>query len=342
MATAACLQRERVEFDLIDRRGECGGAYRRMYDGLELLSPACYAQLPGLPIHGSVSPIGEYVTAPQYRQYLAEYAQHFRLQPSAKEVQLIVRTTAGLRVSFTDSDQPAEYSAVVVATGMFDAPFVPKIEGLISATCETLHSRDWPGPARFAKRRVLVVGGGMSGVEIAEECARAGVDVTLSSRRRIRLIPRRFFGREIHHWVHLVSHRLPLWTLGSFCDRLPALPAFDRGFREFCAAGKIALKPELLNLSERSAEFSDGSRDDVDAVVFATGYRFQTPFLSSEVARGSRGQPLVNKNQSRTWPNLFFIGFPCARIMPSEFLRGIALDAPVVARRIRSILDVGQ
>ena len=336
MATAACLQREGIPFDLIDRRGQCGGSYRQIHDGLTLLSPACYTQLPGLPIRCA----GEYVTVPEYRDYLDEYVRHFDLRAEPREVRAIERSGNGFHVQFIDLDAPSEYAVVVVATGMFDSPFMPdQTLGFGETERRTLHSRDWPGAARFSGRRVLVVGGGMSGVEIAEECARAGVDVTLSSRRRIRLLPRRFLGRDIHHWVHLISHRLPLWTLGSFCDRLPAFPAFDRGFRDFCAAGKITLRSELLQLKEHTAEFADGSRSEADVVVFATGYQFQTPFLPDAIARGSRGQPLVRNNRSRTWPNLFFIGFPCARIMPSEFLRGIVLDAPIVARTIRNMLD---
>ena len=339
MATASCLQREGVSFDLIDRCGQCGGAYRQIHDGLTLLSPACYTQLPGLPIRCA----GEYVTVPEYRGYLDEYARHFGLRAEPREVRAIERSSDGFPVQFTGLDAPSEYAVVVVATGMFDSPFVPDQRlGLGETERRILHSRDWPGAAPFAGRRVLVVGGGMSGVEIAEECAHAGVEATLSSRRRIRLVRQRLFGRDIHHWVHLVSHRLPLWTLGSFCDRLPAFPAFDRGFRELCADRKIIVRPELLQLNQHSASFADGSRSDFDVIVFATGYQFQTPFLPGAIARGSRGQPLAHNNHSRTWPNLFFIGFPCARILPSEFLRGIALDAPIVARRIRNVLSASR
>jgi putative flavoprotein involved in K+ transport len=334
MATAACLQREGVEFDLIDRRGECGGAYPHIYAGLQLLSPARYTQLPGLPIRNGRSRGGEYVTVPQYREYLAEYARHFQLQPAAREVRSIERAVSGFDVRFTDSDQPTQYSSVVVATGMFDAPFIPPIEGITSTTSEKLHSRDWPGPVRFSGKRVLVIGGGMSGVEIAEECVRAGLPVTISSRHPIRAVRRRLFGIDIHHFVHAVSHWLPLWTLGSFCDRLPAFPAFDQGIRRMLASNQVNLRGEVRRFDQRVAEFIDGSREEFDVVVLATGYRFHTPFLNIAIERGSRGQPLINKNQSRNCPNLFFVGFPCARIFPSEFLRGIAFDAPFVARHI--------
>ena len=77
-----------------------------------------------------------------------------------------------------------------------------------------------------------------------------------------------------------------------------------------------------------------------DTVVLATGYRFEMPFLPKEVIRASFGHPVADECQSRSSPGLFFLGTPCARGLSSEFLRGIASDAPVLARRVRQWLTV--
>lgn len=382
LAIASCLKREGVEFDLVDRTGVAGGAYQRMYPGLTLLSRARYTRLPGLDWH----PAREYVTVSEYRTYLTEYVAAHELQPVAAEVQQVVnsdgrfqvllaprlegpprhatpdgrgqshilvadRTTttpaAGSMVEATGSASWAEYRALIVATGMFDSPFIPEFDGLPmpSGTSSTvapiegcpavLHSRAWPGPKHFADQRVLIVGGGMSGVELAEQCAAAGVPATLSSRHRIRLLRQRICGRDIHDYVHLVSHRLPRWVLGSFCDRLPALPAYDCGFRAFIAGGQITVRGDVRRWTGLACEFADGSYDDFDAVILATGYRFRTPFLPEWVARGARGQPVADGGRSRSCPGLFFVGTPCCRCLPSEFLHGIAHDAPAIAQQVR-------
>lgn len=340
LAVTACLKQAGVACDLVDRGGACGGAYRALHAEMMLLSPARYTQLPGLPIQSA----GEYVRVAEYRTYLEEYVRHFDLVAEHREVSAIEAGEHGFRVHFADLKTMGDYRVVVVAAGMVDCPSLPDVPGLslqrgdVTAP-QTLHSRDWPGAQGHAGRRVLVVGGGMSGVEIAEECAFAGIDVAISSRRAIRPVNRRLLGRDVHHWVHLVSHLLPLWAFGSFCDRLPALPSFDRGFRKMTAAGRISVRPELRRVDGTCATFSDGTSADFDSVVCATGYRFETPFLPTEVRRGARGQPVLSQNESVSWPGLFFIGYPCGRIFPSEFLRGIALDAPRVARRICRVLN---
>ena len=70
-------------------------------------------------------------------------------------------------------------------------------------------------------------------------------------------------------------------------------------------------------------------------MIAATGYRFEMPFLPTEVPRTPAGHPLADEGESRAWPGLFFIGVPCCRTLVSEFLRGIGKDAPAIADRIR-------
>ncbi len=331
LAVAACLKQRNVAFELIDRRGIPAGAYNDFREHGQLLSPARYNTLPLWSLRTSA----EYVTFPEYRRYLHEYAGQLGLTVERRDVVRVEQADRGMRVEFQSGS--TDYRAVVVATGMVGTPRLPDIPGRPEICDTVLHSRDWPGPQPFRGRRVLVIGGGMSGVEVAEECASAGIDVTLSSRRRIRLIQRRFLGRDIHDWVHLVSHRLPLWLVRSHCRQLSPYPAFDRGFRLFRAEQKVSVCPAVREFRDGVAFMEDGTRHEYDTLVFATGYQFATPFLGSEFPRHPRGQPALTRFQHPAWPHLFFIGFPCARILPSEFLRGIALDAPIVAELIHAL-----
>ena len=80
--------------------------------------------------------------------------------------------------------------------------------------------------------------------------------------------------------------------------------------------------------------FRDGSVETFDVVFLATGFRFLTPFLPAEVARVKAGHLSVRDGESTSWPGLFAIGTPCARVLDSEFLRGISRDAAPLAERI--------
>ncbi len=172
LAVAACLGSEGVPFRLVDRSGMTGGAYKHIYSGITLASPTRYAGLPGLRLRTR----GEYVTVPEYHAYLDRYAAHHQLRADRAEVQLIERQGRGFFVHFADAD-PAAYVAVIVATGMYDFPVRPAIPGLPPDGPEgpgrpaVVHTHDWPGPERFRGRRMLIIGGGISAVEIAEECA---------------------------------------------------------------------------------------------------------------------------------------------------------------------------
>jgi putative flavoprotein involved in K+ transport len=334
LAVAACLKRREVAFDLVDRRGVAGGAYHHIYPGVTLASPARYAELPGLHLRWP----REYITAPEYRAYLGRYAHHFDLVPRQAEVEAVHRQDHAFAVRFTGEPGPHTYRAVVAATGMFDFPVRADIPGLAQAGLEVLHAREWPGPGPFRGRRLLIVGGATGAVEIAEECARDGQRVAVSARSGVKISGQRFLGWDVHDWAYPVFDLLPRWAVGSYCDRRPTLPGEDLGFSHFRGEGLIEVRPGVVRFEGKTAVFPDGARQELDAVVLATGYRFATPFLPARVRRARAGHPLADGGQSRSWPGLFFIGYPCARGLSSEFLHGVGRDAPVVARRVEERL----
>lgn len=336
MAIAACLKKEGIDYVQVDRRGEFGGAYRTMNPATELLSPRQYTELPGLPNdHAS-----EYILAGKYFEYLTRYAASQQLEIVSAAVQSIRPTEFGFDVCYQDFDQTKSYSAVVLATGIFEHANVPEIDGLNfdGNHPQVIHSRDWRGCDPFCDKRLLIIGGGMSGVEIAEQCAKADMSVTISSRNPIRLWRRRIMGVDVHHFAHLVSHRLPRWVAGSYCRRLPALGAFDRGFRQFCRAKHICKRGEVRRFEQSVAHFVDGTPEPFDVVILATGYRWHPPCLPDGVELGEHGQPITEGGMIRKIPGLFVMGAPCGRVLPSEFLHGIKHDAPALAKRIANHL----
>jgi putative flavoprotein involved in K+ transport len=343
LAVSACLKREGVPFRLVDRRGLTGGAYNHIYPGITLASPTRYDGLPGL----RLGTHGEYVTVPEYRAYLGRYAAHHGLTAERAEVSLVERRGRSFLVHFAGEPAAASHPAVVVATGMYDHPVRPDLPGLPADGAAApglpavVHTHDWPGPEAFRGRRLLVIGGATSAVEVAEECARAGLAVVVSARSGVRLTPQLILGRDIHDWAYLFFERLPRWLLGSYCGRRPTLPGADLGFGKFRREGLIAVRGEVVGFEGTAARFADGDRQEFDVVVLATGYRFVVPFLPAEVARAPAGHPLADEGESRSWPGLYVVGMPCERTLASEFLRGIRDDAAVVARRARNRLGVG-
>jgi putative flavoprotein involved in K+ transport len=296
LATAACLKQRGVRAELVDRHGVPGGAYRRIYDGITLASPTRHTGLPGLDPKAP-----EYITVPQYRAYLDGYAAHHGLTVRKATV---TRVRPGFQVQFESEER--RYDAVVVATGMFDFP--RRVDG-------ATHASEWRGPAALPGPRVLIIGGATAAIEIAEECARALLQPTLSVRSRLKIVPQRFLGRDLHDFIVPASRWLPRWVARGYCHGEQSLPGADLGFREFRRRGVVRLRGAVKRIDGKSATFVNGEREEFDAIVAATGYRFERSFLEDETA-----------------PGLHLVGAPCAHSLASEFLYGIREDAGKVAR----------
>jgi putative flavoprotein involved in K+ transport len=332
LAVSACLQSAGIAFRLVDAHGVPGGAYARAYPHMKLASPARYNALPGL----TLASASEYVTVEAYRHYLHAYAAHHGLAVQRGKVSRVEKVAAGFSATLEHSSDTVHYKFVVVATGMFDFPRVADVPGLNAADApEVLHASTWAGPEAFRGRRLLIVGAATSAVEITEECARAGMPTTLSARGKIvKLLPQRILGRDNHDYFRLLE-RLPRFVMRSFCEGTRSLPGTDIGFGEFRRRGLIEVRDALLRVDGNRVTFADGTRAPFDALVLATGYRYDADFLPAEVARApGLGQPLADGCESRSWADLFIVGMPCVRGLNSPFLRGIASDASWVAQQI--------
>jgi putative flavoprotein involved in K+ transport len=335
LAVGACLKRLDIPFTLLDRTGRAGGSFHQMDRNLKLLSPRRYVSLPNFRYPGNE----DYPSMPDYENYLEEYARHFGLSAKLEEVTEIRRIPNGFEVQCI-SASTLSCQFLVVASGLFGHPVWPEIQGLADAkgTPEApviLHAGDWAGVNAFAGRRILIIGAGISGVGIAEECARSGLPVLVSHRlKQVRLLRPRLFGLDILYWFRPLEF-LPRGFFGSRCQLGFHAPAYDNGYNVFEKEGKIVELPEVKQVQGRKVWIADGSHHEVDVIVVATGYRYETPFLPPEVHRMPGGHPMADDCESPDWPGLFFVGAPCSRRINSEFLRGIASDAIFVANRIR-------
>ncbi|HVV86433.1 MAG TPA: NAD(P)-binding domain-containing protein [Kofleriaceae bacterium] len=356
LAVAACLRERGVGARLVDRHAVAGGAYRRMDPEILMTTPSALVGLPGLDAPRTTP----YLTAEAYGAYLERYAEHHRLVPERARVTAIAREGSAYRVALTGATTAAAadpvlvpdlgparvdlFDAIVLATGMFDFPVRPTLAGLPSSAAtgappRVVHAADWRVADARAGERVLIIGGASSAVEIAEACARVGAIVSVSARDRLAIQPATVLGVDPTRALMPLLGRLPPALAPAFCSGRMTVPAADRGFGALRAAGRIAVVPAVARFDGDHAVLVDGRRLDVDIVVLATGYRYAVEPAPAELARDDRGVPRTRHGESRSHPGLFVIGAPCVRRAASQYLYGMARDAPVIAdaiaRRLR-------
>ena len=189
LAMAASLKRQGLDAVLLDKADKVGSAWRRHYDRLHLHTDRSHSGLPGLAMPKAYG-------RAQFVDYLGLYAARFNLKPVFNSAVTTIRREGEFwRVEA--GAQTYRAPVAVIATGWADFPFSPSWPGTEAFRGEILHSSAYRNPRSYAGKRVLVVGFGNSGGEIALDLAEARVDVTLSVRGPVNILPRDLVGLPV-------------------------------------------------------------------------------------------------------------------------------------------------
>jgi putative flavoprotein involved in K+ transport len=348
LAAAAALKRRGREPVLLERDDTVGSTWERRYDRLHLHTVRRFSGLPYLPLPRSLP---RYVSKDAYAQYLAAYPAHLGLDVRrGRPVERIRR--GGAEWVVEGGGETLATRVVVVATGRYNVRTLPDWPGTGAFEGRLVHSADYRSGREFQGLRVLVVGLGNTGAEIAADLVEQGagaVAVAVRSRppitsREIAGIPVQIFGLLLYPFPaalvdrvgtalrrigtgDLSSYGLGREDWGPFAARRP--PVIDVGFLDQLKAGKVRILPELVALTPTGARFADGSEHAFDVIVAATGYTTGLEQLVEEPgALDERGYPLSGSKL----PGLYFAGY-------SETPRGQLFEANRGSRRLAAAID---
>jgi putative flavoprotein involved in K+ transport len=330
LAAAAMLAKAGARVVVLERT-EVGASWTSRYDCLHLHTVRWLSGLPGYPIPRSS---GKWPSRDGVVDYLRAYAARSALDVRASvDVDRIDREDERWVVRSAGGDVDAD--RVVVATGYSNVPFVPDWPGAFEG--EIVHSTAYRNPEPFRGRRVLVVGSGNSGAEIAADVSSGGAAEVLLSvrtppaivRRDTAGIPTQLLGIASSHLPVSVADRVAttmrriafpdLAALGLPAPQRPyseflrrrVIPVIDVGIVDAIRSGRVRVVADVERLDGEAVVLVDGSRAAVDVLVAATGFRTGLePLVGHLGVLDERGVPLVHgAEELAEAPGLHFVGY---------------------------------
>ncbi|WP_316250265.1 flavin-containing monooxygenase [Micromonospora aurantiaca (nom. illeg.)] len=322
---------------VLEAGAEPVGSWPDYYDSLTLFSPARYSSLPGMPFAGADP--DRYPTRDEVVAYLRRYAGSIDadIRTGVRVTEVQPHPGGGYLVRTATGDEFAA-PGVVAASGSFNNPYLPTLPGQDDYDGEVGHVAHYRRPEPYAGKRVVVVGAGNSAVQVAHELA-SHARVTLTTRAPIQFVPQRIRGRDLHHWLRVTgADRLPRSVLTRLVRHAAVL---DTGvYRDAIATGLLARREMFTAFSPDGVVWADGSREQVDAVIFATGYRPHLDYLAP-LGTLERGMPRQAGGISATHPGLVYVGLEFQRSFSSNTLRGVGRDATHVVTALAAGMSGG-
>jgi putative flavoprotein involved in K+ transport len=330
LAMAWHLAQRGLRFVVLEAAAELGHSWRSRWDSLKLFTPAQYDALPGMAFP---APADTYPTKDPVADYLQAYAAAFdlpvRLNAKVTELGRLEDGSFAVRTA----DQTYRARQVVVATGPFQVPFVPPQGRGLAPSVTQVHSADYRNPQGLPNGPVLVVGGGNSGFQIAEELA-ATRTVELSIATTYPMLPQRRAGRDLFWWLTRLG--LMRVTVNSRVGQRMSRRDFVIGTnRKRLERAGVRFRPRLVDAEGRTVRFADHSLlEDVGVVVWATGYRSDHAWI--HVPGVVREGHVVHRRGVTEVPGLYFLGLTWQHTRGSALLGFVSDDAAYLANQISS------
>jgi putative flavoprotein involved in K+ transport len=319
------LARQGRDFTILEAGSEPAAAWRERWDSLRLFTSARYDALPGLPFPGDPD---RYPTRDEVANYLTDYARRFDLPVELNSRVRAVRGRDGGGYVVELDDRTYEAGQVVVATGPFQTPFVPSVADAVRDDVVQLHSTEYRSPDSLPTGRVLVVGGGNTGFQIAEELSRSR-EVHLSIGSRQTPLPQRILGRDLFWYLEatgLIRKTIESRIGQRMSGRDTLIGSTPRRVRK---QHGVQLHGRAVGADGSTVRFEDGGPLEVAGIVWATGFRVDHSWIDIPVFDDA-GRAVHRRGVTES-PGLYFLGLSWQHTRGSALLGWVKDDAEYLA-----------
>jgi len=363
MSLARALKASAIPFDAYERHSDLGGLWDSdnpgtpIYRSAHFISSKTKSQFQGFPMPADYP---DFPSARQILSYLRAFARAHDLYPHFKlgtEVRSACLVEGAWEVTL-GSGETHHYAALICATGTNWHPSLPHYPGTFSG--EMRHSASYDSMEEFAGKRVLVIGGGNSGCDIACDAAQAADAAFISLRRGYHFIPKRIFGMPADVFGSS-GPQLPMWLEQKIFGAMLRLltgdltklglakpdhrlfeshPILNDQLLHHLAHGNIKAKPDVERFDGRIVFFKDGTQEEIDLILCATGYDWKIPYVDAGLFQWNGTRPrLFMSIFNRQTPSLYALGF----IETNGGIYGLLDDmADMIARAILARAEGGR
>ena len=330
LAVGYFLAERGCDFAILEAADEPAAAWQQRWDSLRLFTSARFSGLPGLAFPGDPD---RYPSRDDVVEYLKGYARHFDLPVElSTRVRALRRSGGGWRLELDDRIEEA--GQVIVATGPFQNPFVPPIAEGLDSDLVQLHSTRYRVPGDLPNGRVLVVGGGNTGFQIAAELS-ATHEVHLAIGSRQKPLPQRILGRDLFWYLDRTGlvRKAGDSRIGR---RLRANEDTLIGSHPRTLRRKhgVTLHGRATDAAGRTVTFEDGTTLEPQGVLWATGFRSDYSWIDAPVF-DERGLPRHERGVTDA-PGLYFLGLMWQHTRGSALIGWVKDDAEYIAGRVEA------
>jgi len=339
LSTGYYLSKAGVRFLILDASERIGDSWRNRWDSLRLFTPCKYSSLPGLAFP---APQHSFPTKDEMADYLEQYARHFRL-PVRSGVRVDALWREGIIYKVRSGNEIFEAEHVVVAMSNYQYPKIPSVAKELDKQFTQLHSSAYKNPSQLQPGRVLIVGAGNSGAEIAMELCKT--HEVLVAGRDTGHVPFEVTNRNVQRFIipflfRFIFHRL--LTTNTFLGRKARPKMISQGGvlirqkpKHLLQAG-VKRVPRLKGVKEGKPLLENGEIAEVKNVIWCTGFYPRFSWIDIPVFKDE--EPLQERGVVINEPGLYFVGLHFLFAFSSGMIQGVGRDAKYVAEVIKGRL----
>jgi cation diffusion facilitator CzcD-associated flavoprotein CzcO len=333
LSLGRALKALNIPFVIYEKHSDVGGIWDPSNDGSPIYESAHFISSKSQSHYYDYPMPNSYPDYPSNRQilnYVQAFADEWDLRQHIRfntAVEMATQTPDGWNLKLT-TGEIVQHTALICANGTNWHPALPKLAGDFSG--EIYHSNQHKSADAFKGKRVLIIGAGNSGCDIACDAAKAADAAFISLRRGYHFIPKHIFGVPADEFA-ATGPKLPLWLQQRVFGGLLRLlngdvtrfglqkpdhkvfethPILNTQLLHYLAHGDIHARPDISRVDGKKVTFTDGTAEEIDVIVAATGYSWEIPYVDKAQFIWQNNRPQLYMNMiSRENPNLYVFGF---------------------------------